>query len=792
MQLPQAHWSIRGRILSGPPRAGPTCSYNACFRPPESPLAAMRAESFGEAETARAVHIGAEVSAQKASKRASEATLNRLSPIGFPLHIMRAHWNCRLFSSTQATAAAAPPANIDYLKKSDFEDWAREARGKDGLSCRRTLPPAMTSVPTAATAAAEDSADDKRQQLERLWRFPEKPPHIPSTVWRGMLRGLHLSADNPIGIITRLVESFFRQEVCGLPFNPSIHKPKPQQSTSNHGRPLHPHGQQQQTMSLQTLQEHAGKKTVRQQQHMSENNFLYLDHLSPLVSVQENFDSLLIGAAHCSRSTSDTYYLDPSYSLSHSQLAALAATGQDGVAAHTDARKGNESSNSESMRMVLRTHGTAHQAAILGCGLRRAIWSGAVARRDQVDPTHYPVFHQIDGIRIFEADDRVGASESDLLRPLERQCAALLKAAGLAKQLQTQREQKEWTGETEQLLRRALDEASAATALPEASVLSLFSFACFDEANPHRTNPVVLQLQVTLERLVRFLLAHRPEAPSARCLMRDISSFKTGSSKGSSSHHSGGSEPLYRWIYDAQFPFTSPSLELEVFHEGKWLEVLGAGEIQQQIIHNACSKQQQGDEKYPELLRLLPSERQFRPFTSGARGWAFGLGIERFAMLLFSIDDIRLLWSEDPRFTQQYSGGCIQAFVPFSHMPPVFKDVSFWLLPEESTRCRRNVSKFSAQVHELLNGVDKGMQSEACRSPFDLSRFYEVCREEGGALIESVTLRDTFIHPRTGCRSLCFRFTYKALDRTLTHPEVNAIQDRLIAKLKEVFAIELR
>ncbi len=41
-----------------------------------------------------------------------------------------------------------------------------------------------------------------------------------------------------------------------------------------------------------------------------------------------------------------------------------------------------------------------------------------------------------------------------------------------------------------------------------------------------------------------------------------------------------------RWV-DAYFPFTTPSFELEVMYQGKWLEVLGSGMIQQQILTNA-------------------------------------------------------------------------------------------------------------------------------------------------------------------------------------------------------------
>lgn len=63
------------------------------------------------------------------------------------------------------------------------------------------------------------------------------------------------------------------------------------------------------------------------------------------------------------------------------------------------------------------------------------------------------------------------------------------------------------------------------------------------------------------------------------------------------------------------------------------------------------------------------------------KGWAFGLGLERLAMLYYDIHDIRLFWSKDERFTRQFKniGSKKVVFTPFSSYPPVYRDMSFWI-----------------------------------------------------------------------------------------------------------------
>jgi phenylalanyl-tRNA synthetase alpha chain len=109
-----------------------------------------------------------------------------------------------------------------------------------------------------------------------------------------------------------------------------------------------------------------------------------------------------------------------------------------------------------------------------------------------------------------------------------------------------------------------------------------------------------------------------------------------------------------RWRED-YFPFTEPSFELEIHFNGDWMEVLGCGVIHNDVICNGG----------------LEVEK--------CCGWAFGLGLERLAMVLFQIPDIRLFWTQDERFLSQFQAGKINKFQVYSKYPLCYKDVSFWL-----------------------------------------------------------------------------------------------------------------
>ncbi|XP_025766308.1 phenylalanine--tRNA ligase, mitochondrial [Oreochromis niloticus] len=146
-------------------------------------------------------------------------------------------------------------------------------------------------------------------------------------------------------------------------------------------------------------------------------------------------------------------------------------------------------------------------------------------------------------------------------------------------------------------------------------------------------------------------------------------------------------------------------------------------------------------------------------FYAGAEdklGWAFGLGLERLAMVLYSIPDIRLFWSQDERFLKQFRVQDIHqpiCFQPLSKYPPLHNDISFWL-PDDK-------------------------ESEAGRESFTENDFYELVRSIGGDLVEKVSLVDNFTHPKTGRRSQCYRIIYRHMERTLTQQEVRLVHQQI-------------
>ena len=83
------------------------------------------------------------------------------------------------------------------------------------------------------------------------------------------------------------------------------------------------------------------------------------------------------------------------------------------------------------------------------------------------------------------------------------------------------------------------------------------------------------------------------------------------------------------------FPFTEPSIEVDIMRtnskgEESWLEVLGCGMVHPKVL---------------EMSGIDPEK-----YT----GFAFGMGVERFAMLRYKVDDLRMFFENDLRFLTQF------------------------------------------------------------------------------------------------------------------------------------------
>ncbi|XP_042237753.1 phenylalanine--tRNA ligase, mitochondrial-like [Homarus americanus] len=325
------------------------------------------------------------------------------------------------------------------------------------------------------------------------------------------------------------------------------------------------------------------------------------NQIHPVVTTHQNFDSLLIPKDHVSRKKSDNYYV-------------------------------NE-------RHLLRAHTSAHQSELIGMGFDNFLVIGDVYRRDEIDASHYPVFHQVEGVRLCTASQIFGSHQN------------------------------------------------------------MDNFQIFDSGE--RTTEK--QGVHTAEAL------HLLESDLKGCLLGLATSLF-------------GQDIEARWV-DAYFPFTHPSWELEVKLNDVWVELLGCGLIEQEILFNRG--------------------------VEDKIGWAFGLGLERWAMKLFGIPDIRLFWSTDSGFLSQF------------HFDDPTKPVKY-----------KTVSKYM----QCSNDISFWLPADG---QYNSTDFFDLVRTVGGDTVEQVHLIDAFTHQKKKLTSHCYRIVYRHMEKVLTQEEVNILHRRI-------------
>lgn len=215
-------------------------------------------------------------------------------------------------------------------------------------------------------------------------------------------------------------------------------------------------------------------------------DFSPISTVNPVVTPYENFDLLGFPQDHPGRSLTDSYYV-----------------------------------NKDNM---LRTHTSAHEVEVFKTGASKWLLTADVYRRDEIDASHYPVFHQMEGARVFDTDlqgiDELKQDNERLSRYLDRSNIVI----------------------------QDVPHVSLSNP-PQAS------------HDPAHSELVALNLKLSINSLLLNLF---------------------GGSVGASRE-----EPLQvRWI-EAYFPFTTPSFEVEVLFRGQWLEILGCGVVQQLTLDNS-------------------------------------------------------------------------------------------------------------------------------------------------------------------------------------------------------------
>lgn len=189
---------------------------------------------------------------------------------------------------------------------------------------------------------------------------------------------------------------------------------------------------------------------------------------------------------------------------------------------------------------------------------------------------------------------------------------------------------------------------------------------------------------------------------------------------------------VYRFNVDT-FPYTDPSLEVEVRIKDQWIEILGGGMPRVDVLKNFG--------------------------VTGYNGWAFGFGLERLAIISMELPDIRLLWSSDQRVKKQLKLG--QKFKEVSKYPAIVRDISF-------------------------------LSDKTSFAPND---YFDLVREVVGDLAEEMTLVDQYENEQKfgkNKKSYAYRVTYRSPEKTLTDKEINDLHKKLEQKTREIYGAIVR
>jgi phenylalanyl-tRNA synthetase alpha chain len=184
-------------------------------------------------------------------------------------------------------------------------------------------------------------------------------------------------------------------------------------------------------------------------------------------------------------------------------------------------------------------------------------------------------------------------------------------------------------------------------------------------------------------------------------------------------------------------PYTSGGRQVDVAHDGGWVEVWECGLADPGVLARAG--------------------------LASHRGLALGLGLDRLLMLRKEIPDIRLLRSADPRVAGQMRD--LAPYRPVSAMPAVRRDLSVAVDPDEDDET------LGDRIRDALGADADCVENVAILSS-----------TPGADLPEAVVAR---LGARPGQRNLLVRVVLRPLERSLTDEEANVLRDRIYAAIHQ-------
>lgn len=208
----------------------------------------------------------------------------------------------------------------------------------------------------------------------------------------------------------------------------------------------------------------------------------------------------------------------------------------------------------------------------------------------------------------------------------------------------------------------------------------------------------------------------------------------------------------YRFNKDS-FPYTTESLEVEVMQDWKWLEVTWAWVV-----------------KWEVLEKLWVDSSKYN-------GWAFWFWIERLAMALKKIPDIRIFWSKDKRVLSQW-GNLDTPYKEISNFPPIYKDISL-LVPK---------NKFIFEENEEELKLTRETESNFFAITW-------IIRDIWKDLIEEVKIIDNFENDKkfwNDFKSITISITFRSIERTLINEEINEMYFQIREKIENDLSYVLR